>query len=413
MKFDMRKLTTGLSVLAISVTTLISGGSQASAAEGYYPSGPQLNVPISTITNSGWQLCWSGLYGATDSLSNIENSCTGKFLLEAAGAVGASSYILAAAGERTSVLKVTGLNETTFNNGTYWYYGKNDFSSMGFAPISKIFQNSADCYYNGEATCNFNSSYVEGADPTANYRMSWHLDNSGQIIFGGWRIGHINWLNSSNDYVRAIYQSNQPAEFVTAKLDSVKFEDDGTGTGGKLSWSGKFIDSVLFSGPGSIYPGAFNLGAFTSSWNGKLINLQPNTKYTVSLYAVSSFGLGEGKTITFETGNSKEVKKDLSYWISWLKQNTYFDGESSNMITLLSKFDALNTDDHSSSMWLPMSRVSKVTAKSLTSDSCSVYSNGYVRALSKDTCTISYTVTGPSKAPATLVKDFVFNKYAK
>jgi hypothetical protein len=35
---------------------------------------------------------------------------------------------------------------------------------------------------------------------------------------------------------------------------------------------------------------------------------------------------------------------------------------------------------------------------------------GMVKAITKDTCTISFTVSGPSKAPATMVKDFVFNK---
>jgi hypothetical protein len=38
---------------------------------------------------------------------------------------------------------------------------------------------------------------------------------------------------------------------------------------------------------------------------------------------------------------------------------------------------------------------------------------GLVTALTKDTCTISYTVSGSSKAPATLVKDFVFKKVSK
>jgi hypothetical protein len=38
---------------------------------------------------------------------------------------------------------------------------------------------------------------------------------------------------------------------------------------------------------------------------------------------------------------------------------------------------------------------------------------GVVKALSGDTCTISYTVSGGSRAPATMVKDFVFKKFAK
>jgi hypothetical protein len=67
-------------------------------------------------------------------------------------------------------------------------------------------------------------------------------------------------------------------------------------------------------------------------------------------------------------------------------------------------------------MRVPTSRVSKVVATSLTPNSCSVVSAtakadaGLVQAITKDVCTISYTVSGPSKAPATMLKDFVFKR---
>lgn len=404
-------MTSVLAVFAISGSSLFIGTSPANAAAGYYPQGPQLNVPISNITAAGWTLCWSGLYGGTDSLANIENSCTGKYLLEAAGEVNSTNYLLVAAGERTAVLAPTASNQTTFNNGTYWYYGKNDFLSMGFSPTNQIFQNSADCYYNGEINCSFESTYVEGLDPTANYRMSWHIDGSDQTIFGGWRIGHINWLNSSSSYVRAIYQSNMPADFVVAKLDKVTFEDDGSGSGGKLIWTGKYIDSVLFSGNSEIYPGAFNFGAFTSSWNGRVTNLKPNTSYTVTINAISSYGLGESKTITFKTGSGKTEVKDLNYWTNWLNENTYYSNESANMITLLRKFNELTVRDHAAYVQLPISRVSSVNAESLTPSACSVATNGYVRSLTSQTCTISYSVTGSSNTTATLIKDIVFKTH--
>jgi hypothetical protein len=34
-----------------------------------------------------------------------------------------------------------------------------------------------------------------------------------------------------------------------------------------------------------------------------------------------------------------------------------------------------------------------------------------IKSVAKGTCTISYTVVGKSKAPATMVKDFVFKKF--
>ena len=201
-----------------------------------------------------------------------------------------------------------------------------------------------------------------------------------------------------------------------ASLTSVTFTDDGTGTAGKLTWSGKNIDSVLYTGPASSYPGPFNFGAFTSSWNGSIRNLTPETSYTISIYAISVDGNGESKSLTFKTGAKTEVVKNLAYWNTWLTSNTYFNGEAARLFGLLNKFSLLETSPHRSFIKVPTSRLSTVTATSLTPKSCSVVSAtakvdaGLVKALTKDTCTISYTVSGPSKAPATLVKDFVFKK---
>lgn len=428
----IKNLTSALAVMAIAAGSLIFGSAPANAVGGYYPSGPQLNVPISTITSAGWKLCWSGLYDASDTLANIESSCTGKYLLEAGGAVGASSYILAAAGERSSVLRVTGENETTLNNGTYWYYSKNIYGSMGFSPISTIIQSNADCYYNGLGYCNFDETYVEGFDPTANYRLSWHVNNG--TIYGGWRVGHVNWLNgggffgtvgvsgSGSDYIRAIYQSDDPMPKKVAKIDSVSFVDDGTGAGGNLVWTGSFIEAVMFTGDEKIYPGAFNYGAFTSGWNGRLLNLQPGTKYTVSIRVVSVDNLGEEKSLSFTTPavlpadpNAKSLvsSNQLGSIFAQIDRNTFYSYETSNMKNLLNKFTSLETSPHRSFIKVPTSRVSKWSVVSLTPKSCKAETNGVVLALNGETCTISYTVSGPSKAPVTLVKDFVFAKFAK
>ena len=215
-----------------------------------------------------------------------------------------------------------------------------------------------------------------------------------------------------------------------ASLTSITFTDDGTGTAGKLTWSGKNIDSVLYTGPASSYPGPFNFGAFTSSWNGSIRNLTPETEYTISIYAISVDGIGESKSLTFKTGanlaapggssNSVGTQSTSTQLfqmiIRWVNENTYVKGEATNMTNLLSKFYALETSPYRSYIKVPVSRVSTVTATSLTPKSCSVVSAtakvdaGLVKALTKDICTISYTVSGPSKAPATLVKDFVFKK---
>jgi hypothetical protein len=203
-----------------------------------------------------------------------------------------------------------------------------------------------------------------------------------------------------------------------ASLTSVTFTDDGTGTAGKLAWSGKNIDAVLYTGPAASYPGPFTFGAFSTSWNGTIRNLAPATEYTISIYAISIDGRGESKSLTFKTGAKTEVIKNLNYWNTWLTANTFVPGEAASIGNLLSKFNSLETSPHRAFVKVPTSRVSKVEVISMTPKSCSVVSAtakvdaGLVKALTKDTCTISYTVSGPSKAPATLVKDFVFKKVA-
>jgi hypothetical protein len=203
---------------------------------------------------------------------------------------------------------------------------------------------------------------------------------------------------------------------VVASISSLTYSDDGTGSAGKLVWTGKNIESVLFTGPINAYPGPFNYGAFTSAWNGTIRNLSPETSYTISIAVVSEDGLGESMSLTFVTGVKTEVVKDLAYWNAWLTSNTFLPNEADNLSGLLNKFNALTISPHRSYIKVPLSRISTVTATSLTPKSCSVVSPsakidaGLVKAITKETCTISYTVSGGSKAPATLVKDFVFTK---
>ena len=201
-----------------------------------------------------------------------------------------------------------------------------------------------------------------------------------------------------------------------ASIASLTFSDDGSGTAGKIAWAGKNIDSVLYSGPASSYPGPFNYGAFTSGWNGSIRNLTPETSYTISIFAVSIDGVGESKSLTFKTGAKTDVVKNLAYWNTWLKANTFLPNEADSLISLLNKFNALETSSYRSYLKVPNSRVVTVAATSLTPKSCSIIATtakvdaGLVKALTNETCTISYTVSGGSKAPATLVKDFVFKK---
>jgi len=201
-----------------------------------------------------------------------------------------------------------------------------------------------------------------------------------------------------------------------ASIATLTYKDDGSGTGGKLTWTGRNIDSVLFIGPASIYPGAYNYGAYSKDWKGTLRNLVPDTLNTISISAVSEDGVGETMSLTFRTGAKADVVRDIAYWSSWLSVNARLPNEATSLMKLLNRFNSLVTSPYRSYIKVPVSRVSTVTATSLTPKSCSIVSTtakvnaGLVQALTKDTCTISYTVSGGSRAPATLVKDFIFKK---
>jgi hypothetical protein len=201
---------------------------------------------------------------------------------------------------------------------------------------------------------------------------------------------------------------------VKATLDSVTFADDGTGTAGSLTWKGTNIDSVLYTGPATTYPKAFNYGAYTSSWNGVLTNLTPNTTYTFDFFVNSIDDYSAMKSVTFKTGAAPAVAapKDVAYWTKFVDTYVIYAWEAANMKNLMSKFYALETSPYRSFIKVPTSRVSTWSAISLTPKSCRAETNGVITALSGDTCTVSYTVSGASKAPVTLVRDFTFTKFS-
>jgi len=199
-----------------------------------------------------------------------------------------------------------------------------------------------------------------------------------------------------------------------AVINSVTFKDDGTGTAGFLSWEGTGIDSVLYTGPATTYPKAFNYGAFTSSWNGLLSNLNPDTKYEFDLGAATKGGCISMKKVDFKTGPATKAPalKDFAYWTKFVDTYVIYAWEASNIKLMMSKFSAIETSPYRSFIKVPTSRVTTATATSLTPKSCSAAANGMVLALTGDTCTISYSVVGLSKAPVTLVRDFKFTKFS-
>jgi hypothetical protein len=234
--------------------------------------------------------------------------------------------------------------------------------------------------------------------------------------------------NSIGTSAASISNSVTTTPLVVASLSSLSFADDGTGTGGKIVWSGKSIDAVLYTGSAAYYPGPYNYGAFSSGWNGRIRNLTPDTSYTVSLFVVSSDGVGESKSLTFKTSatlpalpgasssttsQADQMTTQLSKLNAWINENVFVEGEGDRMKTMFEKFDAATVLARSAYLKLPNSSVVRVSATSSTPLVCMVEGQLTVHSIAAGTCTISYTVSGHSKAPVTMVKDFVFKKFSK
>ena len=159
-------------------------GSQ-SYNQNYYPSGPQQNVSISTVTAGGWTLCWTSTYADYGVNINqvMSNNCTGNYLMLAGGVAGSSVLSLLAAGPRGSVIGGTSNTQTNFANGVEWYYTS---GTMGFA-LSGAGQN---------VTTNVQ------CDPMNSYewsRLCWQGSSTTgvSLLNAGGRLGSLQGVNST------------------------------------------------------------------------------------------------------------------------------------------------------------------------------------------------------------------------
>ena len=302
------------------------------------------------------------------------------------------------------------------------------------------------------ATVSFAAPASNGGSAVFSYTATSSPGGLTQTVSEPNRSFNFDYLQPGTEYVFAVTAKNaigtsaaatsnsvSTAALVVASLSALSFEDDGDGKSGKIVWAGMNIDSVLYKGPELFYPGPFKFGAFTSGWNGRIRNLIPNTTYEISIVAFSADGVGGEKSLTFTTNaappgtqtiydytTGKSIAtplpvltedEKLAQLLKWVNENTYVTGEASNMTGLLTKFAALQTSPSSTKIKIPVSSVSTVVATSLTPMACSVNSAtadvdpGIITALTTDKCTISYTVSGGSNAPATWVRDFVFTYF--
>ena len=183
-------LVAAMAVVATTVPQLAAGARHVSTSgPAYYPFGPRINVPESTIRNGGWVKCWQGLYGDGSSvLANVLALCKGPNLLLAGGPVSSSVFDVIAAAPRADVLFDTGTGDVPHNaNGSGWYF--NAHWSWGFAKQGDAIQRDE---------CDVNAT--NGA-----YRLCWHVGLDSDNIEPGWRSGNNIELNGSTAYRRAIF----------------------------------------------------------------------------------------------------------------------------------------------------------------------------------------------------------------
>ena len=159
----------------------------------YTFNGVAQNLPERDLT--GWEKCWRGTYGNSDSLADMLTACEGDELLLGCRPVGSDTLTLAAMGRRSAVLHDCGNDSGCVyqSNGVGWYYS--DGYSWGFANGGQPVQ---------RTSCDTNR------DDDPQLRMCWHTGNGN--IESGYRCGD-NSLNGNNDWERVIYRPSPAPGF--------------------------------------------------------------------------------------------------------------------------------------------------------------------------------------------------------
>lgn len=129
----MKILTIAFGAAALAVPAM------ASAAT-YLPTGPQLNVALSTVTGGGWTLCHQSTMAESfgNSAANTLAGCGGNRLLLAGRETGSSNLLALAQTTKVNALANTGASNNgvfTSSDGSDWFNA--DGWSWGFKPIGE------------------------------------------------------------------------------------------------------------------------------------------------------------------------------------------------------------------------------------------------------------------------------------
>jgi hypothetical protein len=253
-----------------------------SGAPAYYPSGPQQNVAISTVTSGGWTQCFVQKFNVsgTNLETQIKNGCTKDYLMVAGRETDASTLLLAAAATRAEVFTATTANNKNIANGTGWYFRTG--YSMGFALPSQAVNLS---------TCDTGTG-VE--------RFCTHLSN-----VGGHRIGSLINLHTSTAYERIYFQADTvvasvPNDQVFSNQPVVQIQDqDGNVVTSGADSSQNVVASIDAGLTGNATVAAVNgVATFT---NLKYTGLVGSKTITYAIASPSAINVNDSFTLTYGT----------------------------------------------------------------------------------------------------------------
>jgi hypothetical protein len=132
------------------------------AGPSYVPVGPQLNVPLATVTNGGWTQCYLDDFNQMPSIASVQMACNRNRVMLGCRLTGSNTIQLLAWAPRADVFFDTGNGNVLHNaNNTGWYFSTG--WSMGFAAQGEaVSRNSCDtaagathlCYHTGGGNLN-------------------------------------------------------------------------------------------------------------------------------------------------------------------------------------------------------------------------------------------------------------------
>ena len=165
---------------------------------GYSPCGPQVNVPVKTVQNGGWEICLKDPYSNTLNYKDF-GDCQGADMMLACRETGSDTIKLLAWAPMEDVMTETGppgiepgenSDVTHTANKTAWYNGINaTLGSIGFAKGGdKVNKFACDLEKTGNEKM----------------RLCWHLSPN----FGGYRCGDAVGLNNDASWERLVFVRN-------------------------------------------------------------------------------------------------------------------------------------------------------------------------------------------------------------